>query len=133
MMNQHREQPPGDMNIWILAGQSNMEGVGELGEALGRASRSGVFTSAGRWDIAVEPLHRLLGKFHAGASVIDGPGIAGKTPAYERCPVGRTRRRRARLWRGPGNCVRQNAGIPYWRHIGSFLRSRRNHSRAVER
>ena len=55
--------PPADMDVWILAGQSNMEGVGELATALPPTDRVWSFTSAGHWDVAAEPLHRLWESF----------------------------------------------------------------------
>ena len=51
--------PPQDLDIWVLAGQSNMEGVGELTAALPPDPRVWSFTSAGHWEVAEEPLHRF--------------------------------------------------------------------------
>jgi sialate O-acetylesterase len=50
---------PGNIDVWVLAGQSNMQGVGELAGALPPDERVWNFTSAGKWEIAEEPLHRL--------------------------------------------------------------------------
>ena len=46
-----------DRDIWVLAGQSNMEGVGALRHALPPDERVWAFTSAGAWEVAREPLH----------------------------------------------------------------------------
>lgn len=54
---------PEDIDLWILAGQSNMEGLGELTEAMPPDERVWSFTSAGRWEIAAEPLHRRWESF----------------------------------------------------------------------
>jgi sialate O-acetylesterase len=52
------------MDVWILAGQSNMQGCGVLCDAalcLESASDERIwsFSTAGEWQIAQEPLHRL--------------------------------------------------------------------------
>ncbi|MEI7534280.1 MAG: sialate O-acetylesterase [Verrucomicrobiae bacterium] len=46
-------------DVWLLAGQSNMQGIGDLATALRRAP--GVFsaTMSGRWAAAVEPIHLM--------------------------------------------------------------------------
>lgn len=46
-------------DVWVLAGQSNMQGAGWLQGGLHSDERVWSFTSAGQWDIASEPLHRL--------------------------------------------------------------------------
>jgi sialate O-acetylesterase len=51
--------PPLDLDVWVLAGQSNMEGCGPLSQALPPDPNVWNFTSAGAWEPAVEPLHRL--------------------------------------------------------------------------
>ncbi len=50
-------------DVWILAGQSNMEGCGLLVEALPTDERVWSFTSAGNWEVAEEPLHRFWESF----------------------------------------------------------------------
>jgi len=50
---------PDQLDVWILAGQSNMEGAGELSESLSPSSTVWNFSSAGVWEIAKDPLHRL--------------------------------------------------------------------------
>jgi sialate O-acetylesterase len=47
-------------DIWILAGQSNMEGVGNLEDVQEPSPLVHVFTMGHRWELAVEPLHWLI-------------------------------------------------------------------------
>lgn len=51
MPDQHRE-------LWLLAGQSNMEGQGDLVDGPAPHPRVRAFTLARRWEPAREPLHR---------------------------------------------------------------------------
>ena len=50
-------------DVWVLAGQSNMQGCGWLEGVLQPDPRVWTFTSAGEWQIAAEPLHRLWESF----------------------------------------------------------------------
>ena len=52
-----------DTDVWVLAGQSNMVGVGLLKNALVPDERVWSFSSAGKWSTAVDPLHRLWESF----------------------------------------------------------------------
>ena len=47
-------------DLWVLAGQSNMEGVGILRDVEPPAENIRVYTHAGEWQQAQEPLHWLL-------------------------------------------------------------------------
>lgn len=47
-------------DLWILAGQSNMEGVGDLVDVQGPEDRVRSFDQTDRWTQATEPLHRLV-------------------------------------------------------------------------
>ena len=47
------------LNVWVLAGQSNMQGYGWRRGALAPDPRVRLFSSAGNWENAAEPLHRL--------------------------------------------------------------------------
>ncbi len=47
-------------DIWILAGQSNMQGVGKLGSHAGSDPLVHCFTMGQRWELANEPLHWLV-------------------------------------------------------------------------
>ena len=49
----------GGYDVWVLAGQSNMQGCAWLEGALPPDKRVWSFSSAGNWGIAEEPLHRL--------------------------------------------------------------------------
>ena len=46
-------------DVWLLIGQSNMQGCGRLSEATSPDPRVFNFSSAGQWETAQEPLHRL--------------------------------------------------------------------------
>jgi sialate O-acetylesterase len=46
-----------NMDVWALAGQSNMEGCALLAGSMPSDARVWCFTTAGIWDIAAEPLH----------------------------------------------------------------------------
>ena len=51
------------LDCWVLAGQSNMEGVGQESESLPPDERVWVFSSAGNWEIAQDPIHKLWESF----------------------------------------------------------------------
>ncbi len=53
----------GEYDVWVLAGQSNMQGCGWLKGAMAPDKRLWSFTSAGRWEMAEEPLHRFWESF----------------------------------------------------------------------
>jgi hypothetical protein len=60
MMNQPQGDPKQNgYDVWVLAGQSNMQGAGWLEGSLAPDERVWSFSSAGSWGIASEPLHRL--------------------------------------------------------------------------
>lgn len=48
-----------DRDIWVLAGQSNMQGLGELAEATPPHPEITMFSFNRTWKPAVEPLHRF--------------------------------------------------------------------------
>ena len=48
-------------DLWILAGQSNMEGVGDLENVQPPDPRVHSFDQLDRWGVAQEPLHNLVG------------------------------------------------------------------------
>jgi len=61
-------------DLWILAGQSNMEGVGNLENAPAPDARVHVFSMAHEWKLASEPLHWLIDSpdpVHSGAGIRD--------------------------------------------------------------
>src|SRR6267378_5136380 len=47
-------------DLWILAGQSNMEGVGDLDDVQRPSPRVNMFDQTDQWRLAQEPLHRLV-------------------------------------------------------------------------
>lgn len=55
--------PPCNLDLWVLAGQSNMVGRAPLHGALSSNERVWAFANNGRWEIAAEPLHRLWESF----------------------------------------------------------------------
>ena len=59
MLNTH----PENLDVWVLAGQSNMQGCGYLEGAPAPDERVWLFTMAGNWEIAEEPTHRLWESF----------------------------------------------------------------------
>lgn len=46
-------------DLWVLAGQSNMQGVGDLADVQPPLGQVNSFDQTDRWGIAEEPLHRL--------------------------------------------------------------------------
>ncbi len=53
-------RPPADASIWVMAGQSNMQGCGAFRDASKPDRRVWCFTQGHRWEIAKEPLHNLI-------------------------------------------------------------------------
>jgi sialate O-acetylesterase len=51
------DQNQSPIDVWVLAGQSNMEGCAWLQGALAPDERVWAFGSAGQWSIAKDPLH----------------------------------------------------------------------------
>ncbi len=47
-------------DLWVLAGQSNMEGVGDLVDVQPPNALVNTFDQTDRWGVAEEPLHRLV-------------------------------------------------------------------------
>ena len=74
-----------DRDIWVLAGQSNMEGRGKLTDAMEPDDRIHCFTSAGHWEMAKEPMHRLWESYTTSHIIINrryqAPGEEDKTEA----------------------------------------------------
>jgi len=61
-------------DLWILAGQSNMEGVGDLMDVEEPTPQVHCYTMAHRWELAVEPLHWLVDSpdpVHSGGALND--------------------------------------------------------------
>lgn len=66
----------GALDVWVLAGQSNMQGCGWRRGALGPHRQVQVFSSAGRWEPAAEPLHRLWESFTPVHQELMRPGLS---------------------------------------------------------
>jgi sialate O-acetylesterase len=64
-----------DLDVWVLAGQSNMQGCAWLRGALAPDPRVFVFSSAGAWEPAAEPLHRLWESFTPVHQEMMRPGL----------------------------------------------------------
>ncbi len=92
-------------DIWILAGQSNMEGVGDLIDVEEPHPLVHNFTMAQRWELAVEPLH-WLGESRD--PVHSGRRLAGLDEAGRRERRAADRRRRTK---GAG------LGLPFAKHL----------------
>lgn len=72
---------PPKMDVWILAGQSNMQGCGLLNDPTlppiaESDPRIWSFSTAGNWEIAEEPLHRLWESFTPVHQNFMRPGLA---------------------------------------------------------
>ncbi len=61
---------PDNADVWVLAGQSNMEGCGLLAESLAPDPNVFVFGSRHKWARAKEPLHDIINSKAAVDSVI---------------------------------------------------------------
>ena len=68
--------PPSNLDVWVLAGQSNMEGCGPLKDALPANEGVWAFTSAGHWEPAVDPLHRFWESYAPVHQNLIRPGLA---------------------------------------------------------
>ena len=71
------------LKVWVLAGQSNMEGCGLLQGVAEPNAGVWSFNSGGAWELASEPLHRLWESYtpvHQDLMREGGPDwTAGKT------------------------------------------------------
>ncbi|MDD5675394.1 MAG: sialate O-acetylesterase [Chitinivibrionales bacterium] len=82
-------------DVWVLAGQSNMEGIGRTKHALPPHAFTRAFYMDDRWDIAADPLHQLdkaVDKVHLGAAVKPpeigvGPGVAFAQELFKRTNI----------------------------------------------
>ncbi len=87
-------------DVWVLAGQSNMEGVGWLKDKLPPLKQVRAFYMTDEWDVAIDPLHTLwcaLDPVHGGnpkASRTEsqrhagvGPGVAFSQALYQQTGV----------------------------------------------
>lgn len=73
-----RLSPPASMDLWILAGQSNMQGRGLIGDPRFRPQPDDAvwsFSMAQEWEPAVEPLHRLWESVTPAHGLLMRPGL----------------------------------------------------------
>ncbi len=105
-----------DLDVWVLAGQSNMQGRAWLHGALSPDPRVWSFTSAGVWEQASEPLHRLWESFtpvHQDIMRPDlPPELLGKTDAELAALEARTEKRGAGLGIAFGAAMADALGRP---------------------
>lgn len=84
------EELQGKLSLFILAGQSNMSGRGEVPESDQKGnSRVFVFGNDYHWRIAVEPIDEASNQVDEVSEDPDaglGPGLAFATSLVERCP-----------------------------------------------
>lgn len=94
-----------EIDLWVLAGQSNMEGLGwqddpELDNAVD--PRTSVFTMAGEWADATEPLHPLWESYTPVHATLMRAGTPAEDRALSDAELGsRTRARRVGAGLGP--------------------------------
>lgn len=87
-------------DVWVLAGQSNMQGIGWLKDKARPISQVRAFYMTDTWDVAVDPLHTLwcaMDSVHGGNPAANptqrnrytgvGPGVAFAQDLYKRTSV----------------------------------------------
>lgn len=67
--------PINDLDVWVLAGQSNMQGCGPLFEALDPDPNVFLFNMPGEWEVAKEPLHLLWSSYAPVHKDLMRPGL----------------------------------------------------------
>lgn len=107
---------PSDCDVWVLAGQSNMEGCALLAEALAPDPRVMAFTSAGIWTLAEEPLHRHWESYTPVHQALMRPGLPVEkrdwTDAALAAEAARTRTQGAGLGLAFGRAMADATGRP---------------------
>lgn len=93
-------KPPDDMDVWILAGQSNMQGFARLPDESPSHPCVWNYSMQGRWELACDPLHRLWeSRMRVHSSLMRAAGQGeGKTNEQMAQEEDRTRR----IGVGPG-------------------------------
>jgi sialate O-acetylesterase len=100
-------------DLWILAGQSNMEGVGDLIDVEEPHTYVHNFTMAHRWELAVEPLHWLVDSpdvVHSGGMLRDAVNEEGRRAIRARARE--SRRKGAGLGLAFGKELVRRTGVP---------------------
>ncbi len=105
-----------NLDVWVLAGQSNMQGCGWLDGVLQPDERVWSFSSAGRWEKAEEPLHRLWESFTPVHQKLMRWGMpdaeAAVTDQERAAEEARTRRTGSGLGIAFGQAMADNLGVP---------------------
>jgi hypothetical protein len=104
-------------DVWVLAGQSNMEGVGYLKHALKPVRNVRAFYMTDEWDVAADPLHTLwcaIDPFHCGdpkAPRKPCPHHVGVGPGLS---FGQEMLRRTGVPQGLLACAHGGTSMPQW-------------------
>lgn len=96
-------------DLWVLAGQSNMEGVGRLVDVEPASERVRAFVHGDRWETAQEPLHWLLESVDP--VHVQLMGLAPEEAATAREEARRTRERGAGLGLTFAKTLVERAGV----------------------
>ena len=100
-------------DLWILAGQSNMEGVGDLIDVEQPSPWVHCFTMGHRWELAREPLHWLIDSPDPVHSARGLGGADGESERRRRRAAARTRRHKgAGLGLAFANELYRRTGVP---------------------
>jgi hypothetical protein len=95
------DRPP-DLDTWVLAGQSNMAGRGWRRDAPSPHDLVWSFSSAGRWERAEEPLHRLWESFTPVHQVLMRTGMRPEDMAVSDAEYARREAESDHKGTGPG-------------------------------
>lgn len=104
-------------DVWILAGQSNMEGIGYLKHAAKPKAMVRAFYMDDRWDVAKDPIHNLsqaVDPIHtelAGGKPVQRPKHVGTGPGVA---FGQEMSRRRRVPQGLIACAHGGTPMALW-------------------
>ena len=104
-------------DVWILGGQSNMQGVGRLSEALKPNKNVRAFYMTDTWDIAAEPLHKLYAAVDVVHTGPEGPKPPPKVQHVGVCPglgFGQEMLRRTGVPQGLITCGHGGTSMSQW-------------------
>src|ERR1700761_92616 len=94
----------GDMDVWVLAGQSNMQGFGLLGEAAAAPPDPRVqsLSSAGIWEAAIDPLQRLWESYTPVHQALHRTALPAEDQRLSDAELGQREREQSRVGAGLG-------------------------------